>query len=103
MTNNESNQPPTNQELISILEDVTRSIQETRHLLRNFNPSPETIDGLIKDDFIYLFDTLQRLRLTNNSVVPYPESSQYRNHDPSFLRNYKFVRPYFSYIVLQST
>jgi len=90
MNNNESNRPPTNQELISILEDVTRSIQETRHLLRTSNSSPETIDGLIKDDFIYLFDTLQRLRIANNSVVPYPESSQYRNHDPGPTENNQF-------------
>jgi len=82
MPNNDYNQPPSNQELIEILEDVTNSLQETRFLLRNSNSHRDTIDGLIKDDFIHLFDTLQRLRIVTDSVVPYPASSQYRNHDP---------------------
>jgi len=82
MTNNDYNQPPSTQELIEILEDVTNSLQETRFLLRTSNTHRDTIDGLIKDDFIHLFDTLQRLRIVTDEVVPYPASSQYRNHDP---------------------
>lgn len=79
-----SNQIPNHlhESTILTLEQVLDSLQSTRLFLSDTEISRATVDGLIEEDFLQLFDLLQEIRSVNNDQWTYPEESQYRNHDP---------------------
>jgi len=82
------------EEIIIVLEDITESIQSTRWYLNNPQISRNTVDELLRDDFITLFNLLQDIRSVNNNQWRWPRSSQYRNHNPIYTNNNARVQSY---------